>query len=140
MNVEKFCVKCLHEVFCDTTERHWCCECFAVRTIPDEDGMPSLEGVPNFWIDTQKMIKELHSLRELREVCGMYCEQLPVEVRETLHRVWEIEKTHQHLDLCRDCQRKPAVFEGLCADCNEMDMAVEEAEQLHHERWLNGEE
>lgn len=42
--------------------------------------------------------------------------------------------------LCSDCHQKPAVFEGLCADCNEMDEAVEEAEQLHYERWLNGEE
>ena len=39
---------------------------------------------------------ELQALRELREICGMYCEQLPVEVREALHKVPEIEKTHSH--------------------------------------------
>lgn len=44
------------------------------------------------------------------------------------------------IGLCLDCGQKPATFEGLCADCNEMDEAVEEAEQLHYERWLNGEE
>ena len=44
------------------------------------------------------------------------------------------------ISLCFDCEQRPATFEGLCSDCNEMDMAVEEAEQLHYERWLNGEE
>lgn len=83
---------------------------------------------------------ELRALRELREVCGMYCEQLPVEVREALHAVPEIEKTHSHLGLCSDCGKRPATFEGRCNDCNEMDEAVEEDEQLHYERWLNGEE
>lgn len=96
MNVEKFCLKCCHEIFYDVTEAHWCCECYVVRTIPDDEGMPNLEHVPVFWIDPQKMIEELLALRELREVCGMYCEQLPVEVREALHAIPEIEKTHQH--------------------------------------------
>lgn len=140
MDIQKLCLKCLREIIYDTTEHYYCCECFAARTIPDEDGMPTLEGVPDFWVDTEKIIKELNSLRELREICGMYCEQLPVEVSEVLHRVWKIEKTHQHLGLCRDCGQRSATFEGLCSDCNEMDMAVEEAEQLHYERWLNGEE
>ena len=39
---------------------------------------------------------ELQALRELREICGMYCEQLPIEVREALHKVPEIEKAHPH--------------------------------------------
>jgi len=102
MTVEKLCLKCLTQIFYDTTERHYCCECFAVRTIPDEDGMPNLEYIPLYWIETDtipKMIDELHILRELHEVCGMYCEQLPVEVREALHAVPEIEKTHQHARL-----------------------------------------
>lgn len=42
--------------------------------------------------------------------------------------------------MCFDCRIRPATFEGRCSDCNEMETAVEEAEQLHHERWLNGEE
>jgi hypothetical protein len=88
---------CCHEIFYDVTEAHWCCECFAARTIPDEDGMPNLEHTPDFWINTQKMIDELRALRELREVCGMYCERLPVEIREALHAIPEIEKTHKHL-------------------------------------------
>jgi hypothetical protein len=37
---------------------------------------------------------ELRALRELREMCGMYCEQLPVEVRRALHAVPETEKVH----------------------------------------------
>lgn len=96
MNVEKFCLKCCHEIFYDTTEHHWCCECFAVRTIPDDEGMPNLEVIPSHWIDTEKMIDELRALRELREVCGMYCEKLPVEVSEVLHAIPEIGKTHKH--------------------------------------------
>lgn len=97
MTVEKFCLKCLHEIIYDTTEHHYCCECLAVRTIPDEDGMPSLEHIPPHWIETDtipRMIDELRALRELREVCGSYCEWLPVEVREALHAIPEIEKTH----------------------------------------------
>lgn len=39
--------------------------------------------------------KELDELRELREVCAMYCEQLPIEVRQALHKTAEIEKTHR---------------------------------------------
>lgn len=99
MDIQKFCLKCLREIIYDTTEHHYCCECFAVRTIFDEDDMPSLEHVPPHWIETDtipKMIEELRTLRELREVCGMYCEQLPAEVREVLHAIPEIEKTHQH--------------------------------------------
>lgn len=44
------------------------------------------------------------------------------------------------IGLCCDCHSRPATFEGRCDDCNEMEMAVEEYEQLHYERWLNGEE
>lgn len=44
------------------------------------------------------------------------------------------------LGLCFDCGQRPATFEGRCNTCNDMEMAVEEAEQLHYERWLNGEE
>jgi hypothetical protein len=39
-------------------------------------------------------IAEVQGLRELRETVGMYCEQLPEEVRDALHAVPEIEKTH----------------------------------------------
>lgn len=98
MTVEKFCLKCLTQIFYDKTEHHYCCECFAVRTIPDEDGLPNLEHVPPYWIETDtipKMTLELRALRNLREVCGSYCERLPVEVREALHAIPEIEKTHQ---------------------------------------------
>jgi len=41
---------------------------------------------------------------------------------------------------CFECGDAPAVFEGRCADCHEMVMAVEEAEQMLYERWLNGED
>lgn len=40
--------------------------------------------------------RELDGLRELREAAGMNCEGLPAEVREALHKVPEIEKTHGH--------------------------------------------
>lgn len=95
MTVEKFCLKCLHEIFYDPTEAHYCCECTASAPVPDEDRMPSLEYAPGYWVDTEKMIAELRALQELREVCGMYCERLPVEVREALHAVPEIGKTHR---------------------------------------------
>lgn len=52
----------------------------------------------------------------------------------------EDEEMKRVISLCSDCHQKPATFEGLCVDCNEMDEAVEEAKQLHYERWLNGEE
>lgn len=29
------------------------------------------------------------------EVCGMYCEQLPIEVREALHKVPGVKKWHR---------------------------------------------
>lgn len=99
MNVEKFCVKCLHEIVCDTTEHHWCCECFATRTIQTGEFDFELEFVPHYWIRTDaipQMIDELRALRVLCEVCGMFCEQLPVEVRESLHAIPGIEKTHSH--------------------------------------------
>ena len=70
--------------------------------------MPSLEYIPFHWIETDtipKMIDELRALRELRVACGMYCEQLPVEVREALHAIPEIEKTH-FCDLVKHWQRK----------------------------------
>jgi hypothetical protein len=44
--------------------------------------------------ERQDLFDELWALRELRETCGMYCEQLPVEVREALHAVPDVEKTH----------------------------------------------
>lgn len=42
--------------------------------------------------------------------------------------------------MCFECGDAPATFEGRCADCHEMVMAVEEAEQILYERWLNGED
>ena len=47
-------------------------------------------------LETNEALDELRVLRELREICGMYCEQLPVEVRDALHSIPEIEKTHPH--------------------------------------------
>lgn len=56
-----------------------------------------------FWPDAGEYVplaeyleatQELRALRELREVCGSYCERLPVEVREALHAIPGIEKTH----------------------------------------------
>lgn len=96
MDVEKFCVKCLHEVFCDTTEHHWCCECFATRTIQTGEFDFDLEYIPPHWIETASIPQMIDEFRALREICGMYCEQLPVEVREVLHAIPEIEKTHKH--------------------------------------------
>jgi hypothetical protein len=83
MNLEKFCLKCLREIIWDTTEHHYCCECFAVRTMPDEDGMPNLEHVPNFWIETEA----IPGLMELYEVCRKNGEQLPRPVFDVLLRI-----------------------------------------------------
>jgi hypothetical protein len=49
---------------------------------------------------------ELRALRDLREACGMYCEQLPIEVREALHVVPEINKMH-HCELSKEQQPAP---------------------------------
>lgn len=44
---------------------------------------------------TVNVLREIvRQLDCLREVCGMYCEQLPFEVRETLHTLTTIDKTH----------------------------------------------
>jgi hypothetical protein len=80
MNVEKFCIKCLREIIWDTTEHHYCCECFAVRTIPDEEGMPNLEHVPAFWIETDLIPK----LLDLYEICRKRGEQLPRDVFDAM--------------------------------------------------------
>ena len=40
-------------------------------------------------------VKRVKALEDLREVAGMYCEQLPYEVREALHRIPGLDKTHQ---------------------------------------------
>lgn len=71
------------------------------------------------------------------EICGRVANHIvthpPIEMG------WKPEE-HNILGLCFDCGQRPATFEGRCNDCNEMETAVEEAEQLHYERWLNGEE
>lgn len=38
---------------------------------------------------------EIQALESLREVAGMHCERLPMEVREALHKLPDIDKTHQ---------------------------------------------
>lgn len=53
MIVELFCLRCETEIYYDEIERHWCCECFATITEPDEDGMPNLAFVPDYWVDTE---------------------------------------------------------------------------------------
>lgn len=82
MNVEKFCLKCLREVAWDTTENHWGCDCFAVRTMPDDDGTPQLEYHPPFWIETDIIPK----LKELYDACHRNGERLPQEVFEAMVR------------------------------------------------------
>jgi hypothetical protein len=62
MTLERFCLKCLHEIFYDTTEHHWCCECFAIQPIPDEDGMPSLEFIPPYWVEVTELEGQIDSL------------------------------------------------------------------------------
>ena len=52
---------------------------------------------------------ELSALENLREVAGMNCEQLPAEVREALHKVPDIGKTHR----CAMSKR--------CDDCGQCD-------------------
>lgn len=49
---------------------------------------------PIYHKDIPDPMAELRALRELFEICGMYCEQLPIEVREAFHQVPEIDKTH----------------------------------------------
>jgi transcriptional regulator with XRE-family HTH domain len=39
--------------------------------------------------------EEIEAMRNLREVCGMYCERLPLEVRDALHEIPEVKKTHR---------------------------------------------
>ncbi len=46
------------------------------------------------WVKRHAARDELRALRLLRETCGMCCEQLPREVRDALHAVPDIEKTH----------------------------------------------
>jgi hypothetical protein len=42
---------------------------------------------------------------------------------------------------CYACGSVPEyLYEGKCSTCHNMDMAVEEQEQIHHERWLYGEQ
>lgn len=53
MIVEYFCLRCETEIYYDETERHYCCECFATLTEPDEDGMPNLAFVPDYWVDKE---------------------------------------------------------------------------------------
>ena len=40
--------------------------------------------------------KRFDALENLREVAGMYCARLPVEVTEALHAIPFIEKEHSH--------------------------------------------
>lgn len=80
MDVEKFCLECLTQIFYDTTEHHYCCDCFAVKTILDEDEFPSLEYVPPFWIETDIIPK----LRELYELCRKHGEQLPRDIFDAM--------------------------------------------------------
>lgn len=51
MTFEYFCLRCETEIGYDETEYQWCCECFATITEPDEDGMPNLAFVPEYWIN-----------------------------------------------------------------------------------------
>ena len=45
------------------------------------------------------------------------------------------------VERCISCGTQPDfLFEGMCSTCHNADMAVEEYENLHYERWLNGEE
>lgn len=37
-----------------------------------------------------------NALEELREIAGMYCERLPVEVQNALHAIPYNDKQHQH--------------------------------------------
>lgn len=50
MTFEYFCLRCETEIYFDETEHQWCCECFATRTEPDEDGMPNLAFIPEYWL------------------------------------------------------------------------------------------
>ena len=60
------------------------------------------------------MTTELQSLRTLRETAGMYCEQLPTEVREALHRVVGVEKHHSCAG--QGAQGRPAAL-STCVKC-----------------------
>lgn len=50
-------------------------------------------------------IARVEALENLAEVVGMYCEQVPAEVREALHGIPEIEKQHGH-DRSPVCQEE----------------------------------
>ena len=58
----------------------------------------------NAWVDmlTKNRLcapcynKRIDALENLREVAGMYCNRLPVEVGEALHAIPHIEKEHSH--------------------------------------------
>lgn len=50
--IERYCTKCDLIVSYDSTEHLWGCECFAVRTI-EEDEMIVFEFIPDFWVDNE---------------------------------------------------------------------------------------
>jgi hypothetical protein len=77
--------------------------CQAVARLPNSTGLEFVGAFDYTVLQVGEALKNseglyeyVRALEELREAAGMYCERLPVEVREALHRIPEIEKTHPH--------------------------------------------
>lgn len=99
------------------------------------------------WLGTERFpasttaLPEEYGTREEAEERANHLQSLLVPDAIMRYSIKEVKtRRAKLLGLCLDCHQRPATFEGRCSDCNEMEMAVEEAEQLHYERWLNGEE
>lgn len=58
------------------------------------------------------ILEKMEAFESLREIAGMNCERLPMEVREALHKLPDINKTHQCELSCAAIQKATSSTTG----------------------------